>query len=310
MADCLTSQGGLNIRKPSLLGSMGPFIQCLAHTQPVLTVVSDLHSYDCLQAYALLIMSGEGGGQNTSSSLWWLKKQHKQRQSSGFLAPSLRFFPEFLATPSHVFLFLGPGSILQRAARLLWSPFGKSSERTRACSLGLLARSYVESFFRVREWVPAPVLLTVMALSLGPAWLLASIVLSPREPVMLSQAHCVLGGLPGACSTQGCGTSPLSWNSRSKNHTSSWFTPQLFLASFCELPLWHCFLRSKLWCNETAENPNTVHGMFIKKTIVEKDSATLPHKISVWEGDENDHREGRVSSAMLNDCIRAGVTIS
>lgn len=41
--------------------------------------------------------------------------------------------------------------------------------------------------------MPAPVLLTVMVLSLGPAWLLASIVLSPREPVMLSQAPLCAG---------------------------------------------------------------------------------------------------------------------
>lgn len=75
---------------------------------------------------------------------------------------------------------------LQKTAQLRWCRFGKSSERTRACSLGLLARSYFESLFRVQEWVLAPVLLTVMTLNLGPAWLLASIVFSPRESAMLS----------------------------------------------------------------------------------------------------------------------------
>lgn len=54
------------------------------------------------------------------------------------------------------------------------------------------------------------------------------------------------------------------------------------------------------------ENPNTVHGLFTKKTIVEKDSATLSNKIAVWEGDENDHIGGQVPSAMLADCIRPG----
>lgn len=145
------------------------------------------------------------------------QKKQKQRQSPSLRTPGLRFFPEFLAAPSCGFL-QGPRICL---AELLWCSFGKSSDKTWACFLGLLARSYFESLFRVREWVPAPVLLTVMALSLGPAWLLASIVFSPKEPMMLSQAHCVLGGLPGACSTQGCATSPLSWNSRSKSHTSS-----------------------------------------------------------------------------------------
>lgn len=57
------------------------------------------------------------------------------------------------------------------------------------------------------------------------------------------------------------------------------------------------------------ENPNAGHGLFTKKTIGEKDSATLPNKISVWEGDENDHIEDQVSSALLTACLRPGVTI-
>lgn len=55
------------------------------------------------------------------------------------------------------------------------------------------------------------------------------------------------------------------------------------------------------------ENLNAGHGLFTKKTIAEKDSATLPNKISVWEGDENDHIEDQVSSAMLTACSGQGV---
>lgn len=100
-----------------------------------------------------------------------------------------------------------------------------------------------------------------------------------------------------ARSAQDSATSPLSWNSRSKNKTDPVFTPQLFPGSFFRLPLWHCFPR-----NYEAMKPlkisSTMHGLFIKKTIIEKKILPIcPVKISVWGGGEgNGHGEGQVSS--------------
>ena len=113
--------------------------------------------------------------------------------------------------------------------------------------------------------------LPVAQLSSGPGWLLLPLSFLPREPVTLPWAHCVLGGLPRAPSAQACATSPLSWNSRHKNKTDSLSTPQLFPASFFRLPLWHCFPRN-YEAMKLLKNSNTVHGLFIKKTIIEKRS--------------------------------------
>lgn len=93
-----------------------------------------------------------------------------------------------------------------------------------------------------------------------------------RELVTISWwTHCVLGGLPRTPCAQACAMSPLSWNSRRKNETDSLFTPQLFPASFFRLPLWHCFPRN-YEAMKLLENSNTMHGLFIKKTIIEKRS--------------------------------------
>lgn len=63
--------------------------------------------------------------------------------------------------------------------------------------------------------------------------------------------------------------SPFSWNSRSKNETNSLFPPQLFPASFSRFPAWHCF-PSNCEAMKLLKNSNTAHGLFIKKTSIEK----------------------------------------
>lgn len=80
-----------------------------------------------------------------------------------------------------------------------------------------------------------------------------------------SQARSVLDGA----------TSPLSWNSRSKNKIDSLFTPQLFPASFSGSPYGIVFLRN-YEAMKRLNNSNTMHRLFIKKTIIENDPENSP----------------------------------